>query len=78
MASENLNLLLEALVDNTGEINDTGSLVRSSGAVIVPGLRYAINIGDLQIVPGIAFPIQFANSESRTGVFLYLSFEHPF
>ena len=35
------------------------------------GLRWAHNVGELQIVPGIAFP-------DGRGVFFYLSFEHPF
>jgi len=43
-----------------------------SGDVVVnPGLRWAHNLGALQIVPGIAFP-------DGRDVFLYLSFEHPF
>lgn len=43
-----------------------------SGALIVnPGLRWAHNIGRLQVVPGISFP-------DGRDVFLYLSLEHPF
>lgn len=39
--------------------------------VINPGLRWAHNVGSLQIVPGISFP-------DARDVFFYLSFEHPF
>ncbi len=40
-------------------------------AIVNPGLRWAHNVGELQIVPGIAFP-------DGRDVFFYLSFEHPF
>jgi len=43
-----------------------------SGDLIVnPGLRWAHNIGRLQVVPGISFP-------DGRDVFFYLSLEHPF
>lgn len=43
-----------------------------SGELIVnPGVRWAHNVGTLQIVPGIAFP-------NGRDLFFYLSFEHPF
>ena len=43
----------------------------SDELIVNPGVRWAHNLGSLQIVPGIGFPIDH-------GVFLYLSFEHPF
>jgi len=44
----------------------------ASGEWIVnPGVRWAHNAGNLQIVPGISFP-------NGHDVFFYLSFEHPF
>jgi hypothetical protein len=45
---------------------------------ISPGLRQAIDIGSLQIVPGIAMPVMIAEGETHIGAFFYLSFEHPF
>jgi len=44
-----------------------------SGAVHNPGFK-----NGLQIVPGVAMPIGIGPSAGETGVFLYLSFEHPF
>ena len=44
---------------------------------INPGLRYAYNAGSLQIVSGLAAPIEL-NGEKTKRVFFYLSFEHPF
>jgi len=52
---------------------------RSEDVVISPGLRWAINLpGDLQIVPGLAFPIGLSDDAFDYGVFFYLSIEHPF
>jgi hypothetical protein len=45
---------------------------------INPGIRWAHNLGGLQIVPGIGFPIGLGPSKRQTAVFLYLSLEHPF
>ncbi len=42
---------------------------------VSPGLRWAHDVGKLQIVPGIAAPM---GSDHSRAVFAYLSFEHPF
>jgi len=52
------------------EVVWTGS-ARSGEVIVNPGVRWAHNLGSLQIVPGISFP-------DGRDVFLYLSFEHPF
>lgn len=57
-----VNLMLELAWAGTAGTGDV---------VVNPGLRWAHNTGELQIVPGIAFP-------DGRGVFFYLSFEHPF
>lgn len=62
LAQPTFNVMLELAWSGTA----------GSGELIVnPGVRWAHNLGSLQIVPGIAFPIDH-------GVFFYLSFEHPF
>jgi hypothetical protein len=47
--------------------------------VIAPAFRYALDVKNLQIVPGISVPVSF-NKEIGTdiGIFFYLSFEHPY
>jgi hypothetical protein len=74
LAHPNLNVMLEAVWART---SITGLPARTDAA-ISPGLRAAINLGSLQIVPGIAFPIGIGPSSGQKSVFLYLSFEHPF
>ena len=41
-----------------------------------PGVRWAIDAGSLQIVPGLAYPIALTSGASDA-FFLYLSLEHP-
>lgn len=79
LLSETFNVLCEVLYNNVAEISTvTGKVERRNEIILSPGIRYAINTGDLQIVPGIASPIFFEKNSSETGIFLYLSFEHPF
>lgn len=42
-----------------------------------PGVRWAIDAGELQIVPGLAYTIA-AGPGASDALFLYLSLEHPF
>ena len=44
-----------------------------------PGVRAAFDLpSGLQIVPGVAVPFGVGPSDGERGVFVYLSFEHPF
>jgi hypothetical protein len=47
--------------------------------IINPGARYAFNFAShLQVVAGLAVPFEVRAEPHTRGVFLYLSFEHPF
>ena len=47
--------------------------------LVSPGVRAAFDLpSGLQIVPGVAIPIGVGPSDGERGVFVYLSFEHPF
>lgn len=78
LASEHLNLMLELLYNSSASISESGSVKFSSGTIVSPGFRYAINMGRLQIVPGFAIPISFTSTTRDVNVFAYMSFEHPF
>lgn len=78
LASEHFNLMLELLYNYSASIGESGSVEFSSGTIVSPGFRCAINVGKLQIVPGFAIPIAFTSSTRDINVFAYLSFEHPF
>jgi hypothetical protein len=78
LLSENFNLMCEALLTVSASMNGTGTTVYSHQAIISPGFRFAINIGSLQMVPGLAFPVVFESGTSTMNVYAYLSFEHPY
>ncbi len=78
LAHPNVNLMLEYLFSSAGEIDPAGELHFSSSHIISPGLRAAINLGDLQIVPGVAVPFRIEQGSTERGIFGYLSFEHGY
>ena len=74
-----VNLMVEALWSQDESVVGADRTARERSFVIAPGIRGALDFASgLQIVPGIAFPIGVGPSEGEEGVYLYLSFEHPF
>lgn len=81
----NLNFMCEALYLQTNNKYSTGLKSENTTFILNPGVRYAWDIGELQIVPGFSMPLVFEkaynNSEfdnMKANYFFYLSFEHPF
>lgn len=79
-ASPVFNLMLETLYDRSQSVVAQSQTAWESSIVLNPGFRWAHNFeSGLQIVPGIAFPVEMWGSRRGDwGIFLYLSFEHPF
>jgi hypothetical protein len=77
LAHRNLNLMLEAVYSSTDVARRSAS-ARTESLFLNPGIRVAVDVGDLQIVPGVALPIGVGPSRGDNGLFFYLSFEHPF
>jgi len=78
LIAEYCNLLLEYVTNFSTYVHDDGTKGWSMETIVNPGFRYAIDVGSVQVVPGIAIPVTVEKSNARAGVFLYLSFEHPF
>lgn len=86
--TEKFHVVVEALwesVENIEEVDPRGDRPprdhrrRHDEVTIAPGFRWAWDLpGDLQIVPGVAFPIGLTEESVDYGVFLYFSVEHPF
>ncbi len=76
LASQNLNFMLEWRTDFMEQQNASGGFGNLTETIINPGIRYAIDIDDLQIVPGLSIPVVLGD-EVSTYAFFYLSFEHP-
>jgi hypothetical protein len=77
LAHRKLNFMVETVYSST-EIDARDAHSRSESLTVNPGLRAAIDIGGMQVVPGVAFPLGIGPSRGDNGVFFYLSFEHPF
>jgi hypothetical protein len=78
LAAPTWNIMLETVMNASAAIDDAGETARSTEWIVSPGFRYAVNLEGLQIVPGIAVPFSVSEGSVRTGVFVYLSFEHPY
>ena len=73
------NAMLETVWTGSESVVAPGRTARSHSLLVSPGIRWAHNFpSGLQIVPGIAVPIGVGPSRGEKGIFLYLSFEHPF
>jgi len=77
LAHQNLNLMVETVYSLSERWTDERDQ-RVESLTVNPGLRAAVNLGGLQVVPGLAFPLGVGPSRGEAAVFLYLSFEHPF
>ncbi len=78
LTAENMNLMFEYSTNVSSDAFATGTTERSTDIIVSPGVRWAINMNTLQIVPGIGIPLMIGNGSVRAGAFFYLSFEHPF
>ena len=69
------NLLVEAVWLS----EEPAGAAREESVFLNPGVRWAHDFaGGLQVVPGVAYTIGLGPSAGDDGLFLYLSFEHPF
>jgi len=75
LARPTLNFLLETVWERTEQVGGGAD----EAWFVSPGMRWAHDFqSGLQIVPGVAFPIDLGPSRGESTVFLYLSFEHGF
>lgn len=79
LASDTFNLMLEAAGAHLQFAEPGGGTSRVDSLIINPGARFAFNFpSHLQIVGGLALPFEVRSTPHTRGIFLYLSFEHPF
>jgi hypothetical protein len=70
------NLLLEYVSNFVSSLESNGAVSKSNQRIINPGMRFCIDNGHMQIVPGISIPVNFVDGKfDHTGLFFYLSFE---
>lgn len=77
---DNFNFLLEGLLESGQDINPDGSKRPSTTFTLNPGMRFGWDFEwkDMQVVPGLSFPVELLNSPTEAGVLFYLSFEPKF
>ena len=73
-----VNLLLETLVLSDAGVSATGAIERSLDVIVSPGVRFAFELGRMQVVPGFAVPLYLRRGIQRHDLFVYLSLEHAF
>ncbi len=79
LAHPRFNVLLETVFNRSQQVTAPKTTEWTSGLLLSPGIRWAYNFKNgLQIVPGVAVPLGVGPSSGEKGVFLYLSFEHPY
>lgn len=75
-ASRNFNLLFEAVGERMEKLNEARRIEREYGLTFSPGVRYAFDLPDLQIVLGLGAPVTLTRGERPSfGAIFYLSFE---
>jgi hypothetical protein len=72
------NFFLESIYTIESSIDRNGEVQRDHTILLNPAYRHAIDIGGLEIVPGISFPVTISRASADVGIFFYLSFEHPY
>jgi hypothetical protein len=74
-----LNLMLESVLTFDAADTPAGTVERTRGFTLSPGLRGGWNVAkDAQVILGAAVPITRVNGDSSVGVFGYFSYELPF
>ncbi len=72
-----LNLLVEGVWLSTQAVGLAGT-ERDEAIFVNPGIRAAINLANLQVVPGLSYTFDVSSDSSEDALFVYLSLEHPF
>jgi hypothetical protein len=79
LANPRFNVMLETVFANSQFVIARDKTEWSRSLFLNPAIRWAYNFENgLQIVPGIGVPLGIGPSSGERGIFLYLSFEHPF
>ncbi|MGH9161611.1 MAG: transporter, partial [Vicinamibacteraceae bacterium] len=77
--TEMAHLMLEATAEFPDELDPLSSEAeRAASWTVAPGLRGGWNLGDKQIIVGVAAPVVLNDDRTDVGGLLYFSYELPF
>ena len=71
-------LLFNELTGDFDEVTADGRTTRVNTFTLSPGARGGWNLGDQQLILGVAMPVTWVEGSAETGVLVYLSYELPF
>ncbi|MCA1561385.1 MAG: FeoA domain-containing protein [Acidobacteria bacterium] len=71
------HLMLESVMLSENSVADLGTS-RDTLFTLSPGFRGGRNLGDHQLIVGLAAPITWGGGDTDTAAFVYLSYELPF
>ena len=60
------------------EVTPDGSTTRVTSFTLSPGARGGWNLGEQQLILGVAVPVTWVQGSAETGAFAYLSYDLPF
>lgn len=72
------HLMLESVVEFEESVEDGARVGRERIVTIAPGFRRGWNVGDRQIVVGVAVPIRHGENATDAAALTYFSYELPF
>jgi DtxR family Mn-dependent transcriptional regulator len=72
------NAMLETVLLSEEEASGPGTTARRELFTLSPGVRGGWDLGDHQLILGVAVPITWRGGERETAAFFYLSYELPF
>ena len=79
LMTEKTNLMLECMTYYIANPDIDNKVRYTNETILAPGIRHAIDLKKLQIVPGLTVPFSLSKEEgNKVGLFFYLSFEHPY
>jgi hypothetical protein len=71
------NLMLESVFTYDEVITPAGT-THEDGFILSPGFRIGWDVGEKQLVAGLAVPTTWRDGDTATGLLLYFSYELPF
>jgi hypothetical protein len=77
LVTPRFNLLTE-VVWSSNDVKAGGATDRSQQLTVSPGLRYGVDLGETQVVLGVAVPMGVGPSAGDRAIFGYLSVELPY
>ncbi len=79
LVTEKFNLMLECMTNRDANPGKNNKIEYINQTVLAPAFRFAVNMGKVQVVPGVSVPFTFIDgAKAEVGGFLYLSFEHAY